>query len=138
MLEPKVEGNKKRKTMLGTGCGNSNTCGGNDEEKRTQEKGLAFWKVARRMKQRYGRSAQVSAQKGTVKNCSSKEFQESELEKGRWDELMEQSKLETGLRRRTSDGLKKGKLVENKDATRKEARTIPKYLVACECEDPNS
>ena len=42
--------------------------------------------------------------------CSSKEFQESELEKGRWDELMEQSKLETGLRRRTSDGLKKGKL----------------------------
>ena len=62
------------------------------------------------MKQRYGRSAQVSAQKGTVKYFSSKEFQESELEKGRWDELMEQSKLETGLKRRTSDGLKKGKL----------------------------
>ena len=47
MLEPKVEGNKKRKTMLGIGCGNSNTCGGNDEEKGTQEKVLTFWKMTR-------------------------------------------------------------------------------------------
>ena len=104
----RLKGNKKRKTMLGTGCGKHLRW--KRRGKGYTKKGLDILVDGTKNEAPLWTVSFAFGTEGNVNYCSLKEFQESELEKGRWDELMEPSKLETGLMRRTSDGLKKGKL----------------------------